>query len=45
MNGGPLTVAAFVLVALIGYLVGSVSSGYLVGKLYRNVDLRTVGSG
>ena len=30
---------------LIGYAIGSVSSGYLVGKLYRNVDLRTVGSG
>lgn len=30
---------------LIGYAIGSVSSGYLVGKLYRNVDLRKVGSG
>ena len=30
---------------LIGYAIGSISSGYLVGKLYRNVDLRTVGSG
>ena len=30
---------------LIGYAIGSVSSGYLVGRLYRNVDLRTVGSG
>ena len=30
---------------LVGYGIGSVSSGYLVGKLYRNVDLRTVGSG
>lgn len=30
---------------LIGYGIGSVSSGYLVGRLYRNVDLRTVGSG
>lgn len=29
----------------IGYGIGSVSSGYLVGRLYRNVDLRTVGSG
>ncbi len=29
----------------VGYLIGSVSSGYLVGKLYRNVDLRRVGSG
>lgn len=30
---------------IIGYAIGSISSGYLVGKLYRNVDLRTVGSG
>lgn len=28
-----------------GYVIGSVSSGYLVGKVYRNVDLRRVGSG
>ena len=37
--------AAFAVVAVIGYLIGSISSGYLVGKIYRNVDLRTVGSG
>ncbi len=37
--------AAYVTVAVVGYLVGSISSGYVVGKLYRNVDLRTVGSG
>ena len=30
---------------LIGYGIGSISSGYLVGRMYRNVDLRTVGSG
>ena len=30
---------------LVGYGIGSISSGYLVGRLYRNVDLRTVGSG
>jgi glycerol-3-phosphate acyltransferase PlsY len=30
---------------LIGYGIGSISSGYIVGRLYRNVDLRTVGSG
>jgi len=30
---------------LIGYGIGSISSGYLVGKLYRNVDLRKFGSG
>ena len=40
-----LGVAAYAIVAVIGYLVGSISSGYLVGKIYRNVDLRTVGSG
>ena len=37
--------AAFAVVAAVGYLIGSISSGYLVGKIYRNVDLRTVGSG
>ena len=30
---------------LIGYLIGSFSSGYAVGKIYRNVDLRQIGSG
>jgi len=30
---------------LIGYGIGSISSGYIVGRLYRNVDLRNVGSG
>jgi len=30
---------------VIGYSIGSISSGYIVGRLYRNVDLRTVGSG
>jgi len=30
---------------VIGYGIGSISSGYIVGRLYRNVDLRTVGSG
>ncbi|MDP9265873.1 MAG: glycerol-3-phosphate 1-O-acyltransferase PlsY [Chloroflexota bacterium] len=34
-----------VLAGLCGYAVGSFSSGYVVGKLYRNVDLRRVGSG
>ena len=28
-----------------GYVIGSISSGFLVGKIYRNVDLRRVGSG
>jgi glycerol-3-phosphate acyltransferase PlsY len=31
--------------AVIGYLIGSFSSGYAVGKLYRNIDLRSIGSG
>jgi glycerol-3-phosphate acyltransferase PlsY len=32
-------------VAALGYFIGSLSSGYAVGKIYRNVDLRTIGSG
>ncbi|HZP96096.1 MAG TPA: glycerol-3-phosphate 1-O-acyltransferase PlsY [Candidatus Limnocylindria bacterium] len=45
MTLSPATLIAFAVVALVGYLVGSISSGYLVGRIYRNVDLRTVGSG
>src|SRR3989442_7373742 len=41
----PAALLGFAIVALIGYGIGSISSGYLVGKIYRNVDLRTVGSG
>lgn len=41
----PLEVLAVVFVGLIGYGIGSISTGYLVGRIYRNVDLRTVGSG
>lgn len=41
----PATLLALAMVALVGYGIGSISSGYLVGKIYRNVDLRTVGSG
>lgn len=40
-----MDVARIVLCGAIGYAIGSVSSGYIVGKLYRNVDLRKVGSG
>jgi glycerol-3-phosphate acyltransferase PlsY len=40
---------AFVLllgvIAAASYGIGSISSGYLVGRIYRNVDLRRVGSG
>src|SRR5207244_5103753 len=41
----PASAVALGLVGLVGYLVGSISSGYIVGRIYRNVDLRTVGSG
>lgn len=41
----PAPLLALAIVALVGYGIGSISSGYLVGKIYRNVDLRTVGSG
>jgi len=37
--------AGYAIVAVVGYLSGSISSGYIVGKIYRNIDLRTVGSG
>src|SRR5438105_915210 len=33
------------LTAVVAYLIGSFSSGFIVGKLYRNVDLRRLGSG
>jgi glycerol-3-phosphate acyltransferase PlsY len=39
------TIVALLVVGLVGYLVGSISSGYIVGRIYRNVDLRKVGSG
>lgn len=46
MSGdSPATFWFMVLFVVPGYVIGSVSSGYLVGKLYRNVDLREVGSG
>ena len=41
----PATLLGLAIVALVGYGIGSISSGYIVGKIYRNVDLRTVGSG
>ena len=40
-----MDVLRILLSGVIGYGIGSISSGYLVGKLYRNVDLRQVGSG
>lgn len=33
------------LIGVVAYLIGSISSGYVVGRIYRNVDLRRVGSG
>ena len=41
----PIAVGLAAAATVAGYLVGSISSGYLVGRAYRNVDLRTVGSG
>lgn len=38
-------VALWALIGVGAYLVGSISSGYVVGRIYRNVDLRRVGSG
>lgn len=35
----------FALIFVGAYFFGSISSGYLVGRIYRNVDLRRVGSG
>ena len=40
-----MDLARIVACGIIGYGIGSVSSGYIVGRMYRNVDLRTVGSG
>ena len=45
MIDSPASAVALLLVGLVGYLVGSISSGYIVGRIYRNVDLRNVGSG
>ena len=30
---------------LIGYLLGSIPSGFLAGRWLKNIDLRTIGSG
>jgi len=37
-------IAAYVFTAIVGYLLGSLPTGYVVGKA-RGIDLRTVGSG
>ncbi len=39
-----MDVAAYVFTAIVGYLLGSLPTGYVVGKA-RGIDLRTVGSG
>ncbi len=39
-----MDVAAYVFTAIVGYLLGSIPTGYLAGKA-KGVDLRTVGSG
>ncbi len=40
----PVEIAHYVIVALASYLLGSIPTGYLVGKA-RGIDIRTVGSG
>ena len=36
---------AFGLVVVVGYLLGSIPSGLLIGRWLRGVDVRTIGSG
>lgn len=46
MSADTLTaLAVLAAMGLAAYGVGSISSGYVVGRIYRNVDLRRVGSG
>ncbi len=45
MTGTIALVLSLVVIAGGSYAIGSISSGYIVGKIYRNVDLRRVGSG
>lgn len=40
-----MEVGLWVLLALAGYLVGSLPTAYLLGRLLRGVDLRTLGDG
>src|SRR5690554_3962043 len=35
----------FIIVALIGYLSGNIQSAYLLGRLVKKVDIRTLGQG
>ncbi|HLY43855.1 MAG TPA: glycerol-3-phosphate 1-O-acyltransferase PlsY [Terracidiphilus sp.] len=38
-------VAVFLLVALVAYLLGSIPTGYLLMRVFRHQDIRTIGSG
>jgi glycerol-3-phosphate acyltransferase PlsY len=40
-----LDVARYIVVVVVGYLLGAIPSGLIVGKLIRGVDLREFGSG
>jgi len=42
---GAMLVLHYVLVALVGYLVGSFSNGYVVAKLWKGIDPRQYASG
>ncbi|MFH5835930.1 glycerol-3-phosphate acyltransferase [Proteiniclasticum sp. C24MP] len=35
----------YIIVALIGYLLGNIQSGYLLGRLIKKVDIRNLGQG
>ena len=41
----PLVIAKFILVAFIGYLLGSIPFGVIVGKRKAHIDIRNYGSG
>lgn len=45
LENGIFLAIGMLLIGLAAYAIGSISSGYLVGRIYRNVDLRRVGSG
>jgi len=40
-----LPIIKTILSLLVAYLVGSIPTGYIVGKLYKKIDIRAVGSG
>jgi acyl phosphate:glycerol-3-phosphate acyltransferase len=45
MSGAWVVALQLVAIGVAAYFIGSISSGYLVGRIYRNVDLRRMGSG